>query len=158
MSTRPDIVHAVTQLSRHLSTPHQLHMLMAKRTVAYLLHTKEVGITYHGQPTGSSELIGFSNSSWADDRPTGRSTCGYLWMLACGPISWRSKLQAIVTLSSTEAEYVGACLGAQHGMHLYNLMNELGLKDNGKIVPSTSTTKAPSPSALTSPASSAPST
>ncbi|KAF0748257.1 hypothetical protein AaE_007411 [Aphanomyces astaci] len=105
------IVHAVTQLSRHLSTPHQLHMFMAKRTVAYLLHTKEVGIT-----------------------PTGRSTCGYLWMLACGPISWRSKLQAIITLSSTEAEYVGACLGAQHGMHLDKFMNELGLKDNGKTV------------------------
>ncbi|RHZ15115.1 hypothetical protein DYB31_012317, partial [Aphanomyces astaci] len=44
MSTRPDIVDAVAQLSRHLSTPHQLHMFMAKRTVAYLLHTKEVGI------------------------------------------------------------------------------------------------------------------
>ncbi|ETV82808.1 hypothetical protein H257_04589 [Aphanomyces astaci] len=134
MSTRPDIVHAVTQLSRHLSTPHYMHMLMAKRTVAYLLHTKDIGITYHGQPAGSSELIGFSDSSWADDRSTGLSTCGYLWMLACGPISWRSKLQALVTLSSTEAEYVGACLGAQHGMHLDNLMNELGLKANGKTV------------------------
>ncbi|KAF0775623.1 hypothetical protein AaE_000677 [Aphanomyces astaci] len=97
MSTRPDIVHAVAQLSRHLSTPHQLHMFMAKRTVAYLLHTKEVGITV-----------------------------------------WTNLLEiqapSLVTLSSTAAEYVGACLGAQHGMHLDNLMNELGLKDNGKTV------------------------
>jgi hypothetical protein len=134
MSTRPDIVHAVTQLSRHLSAPHQLHMHMARRTVAYLMHTKNVGISYHGQPEGSQELIGFSDSSWADDRSTGRSTCGYLWMYACGPISWRSKLQAIVTMSSTEAEYVGACLSAQHGMHLDNLLDEVDMKDNTKSV------------------------
>ncbi|KAH9081114.1 hypothetical protein Ae201684P_012086 [Aphanomyces euteiches] len=128
MATRPDIVHAVTQLSRHLSSPCQLHMLMARRVVAYLWHTKEVGIYFHGQPSGSDKLIGFSDSSWADDRSTGPSTCGYVWILACGPVSWRSKLQAIVTLSSTEAEYVGACLAAQHGMHLNNLLDELGLE------------------------------
>ncbi|ETV75940.1 hypothetical protein H257_09899 [Aphanomyces astaci] len=46
---------------------------------------------------------------------------------ACGPISWKSKLQAIVTLSSTEVDYLGASLGDPHGMHLDNLMNELGL-------------------------------
>jgi hypothetical protein len=125
MATRPDIVHAVTQLSRHLSAPHQLHMHMARRVVTYLLHTKKIGIAFDGKPHGSGELIGFSDSSWADDRATGRSTCGYLWMFACGPISWRSKLQALVTLSSTEAEFVGACLSAQHGMHLQNLLGEL---------------------------------
>ncbi|KAH9148215.1 hypothetical protein LEN26_004562 [Aphanomyces euteiches] len=48
MTTRPDVVHAITQLSRHLSSPHQLHLLMARRVVVYLLHTKQVGITFHG--------------------------------------------------------------------------------------------------------------
>ncbi|KAF0730298.1 hypothetical protein Ae201684P_013148 [Aphanomyces euteiches] len=130
MATRPDIAHSVAQLSRYLSAPRQLHMLMAKRTVAYLFHTKNDGISFHGQPQGSSELIGFSDS---DDRTTGRSTCGYVWMLGCGPISWHSKLQSIVTLTSTEAEYVGACLATQHGMHLSNLLAELGVQSNGVI-------------------------
>ncbi|KAF0703123.1 hypothetical protein AaE_015536 [Aphanomyces astaci] len=134
MATRPDIVHAVTQLSRHLTQPHQLHMHMARRVVAYLLHTKTVGLSFTGGRRGSDKLVGFSDSSWADDRTTGRSTCGYLWMMAGGAISWRSKLQAIVTLSTAEAEYVGACLGAQHGMHLRNLLGEFGQKEDKPVV------------------------
>ncbi|ETV69823.1 hypothetical protein H257_14446 [Aphanomyces astaci] len=114
MATRPFIVHAVTQLSRHLTQPHQLHMHMERRVVAYLLHTKTVGLTFTGGRRGSDKLVDFSDSSWVDDRATGRYTCGYLWMMAGGAISWRLKLQAIVTLSTAEAEYVGACLGAQH--------------------------------------------
>ncbi|KAF0722393.1 hypothetical protein Ae201684P_019587 [Aphanomyces euteiches] len=46
-------------------------------------------------------------------------------MMNGGAISWRSKLQAIVTLSMVEAEYIGACLCAQHGMHLLNLLKEI---------------------------------
>ncbi|KAH9164592.1 hypothetical protein AeNC1_018657, partial [Aphanomyces euteiches] len=98
MATRLDIVHAVTQLSRHLTQPHQLHMQMAKRVVVYLLHTKDIGLSYSGGRKGGGKLFGFSDSSWADDRSTGKSTCGYPWMLAGGAVSWRSKLQAIVTL------------------------------------------------------------
>ncbi|KAH9182937.1 hypothetical protein AeNC1_015087 [Aphanomyces euteiches] len=85
MATRPDIVHAFTQLSRHLTQPHQLHMQMAKRVVAYLLHTKDIGLSYSGGRKGSGKLIGFADSSWADDRSTGKSTCRYLWMLG----GWR---------------------------------------------------------------------
>ncbi|RHX99732.1 hypothetical protein DYB36_009819 [Aphanomyces astaci] len=79
MVTRPDIVLAVTQLSRHLSALHQLHM--ARLVVTYLLHTKDVGISFDGKPRWNGELIGFSDSSWADDRATGCSLvtiCGYL--------------------------------------------------------------------------------
>ncbi|KAH9110641.1 hypothetical protein AeMF1_014629 [Aphanomyces euteiches] len=125
MATRPDIVHAVNQLSRHLSKPHQIHMNMARRVITYLLHTRNVGLSYNGAYNGSDKLIGFSDSSWADDRTTGKSTCGYLWMVTGGAISWRSKLRAIVTLSTAEAEYIGACLCAQHGMHLLNLLKEI---------------------------------
>ncbi|KAF0760328.1 hypothetical protein AaE_003585 [Aphanomyces astaci] len=84
MATRPDIVHAVTQLSLHLTQAHQLHVHMARRVVAYLLHTKTVGLSFTGGRRGSDKLVGFSDSSWADDRATGRSTCGYLWMMARG--------------------------------------------------------------------------
>ncbi|KAH9151603.1 hypothetical protein AeRB84_005817 [Aphanomyces euteiches] len=69
MATRPDI----------------LHMQMAKRVVAYLLHTKDIGLSYSGGRKGSGKLIGFADSSWADDRSTGKSTCRYLWMLG----GWR---------------------------------------------------------------------
>ncbi|KAH9118074.1 hypothetical protein AeMF1_008606, partial [Aphanomyces euteiches] len=75
-----------------------LHMQMAKRVVVYLLHTKDIGLSYSGGRKGGGKLFGFSDSSWADDRSTGKSTCGYPWMLAGGAVSWRSKLQAIVTL------------------------------------------------------------
>ncbi|RQM21112.1 hypothetical protein B5M09_012911 [Aphanomyces astaci] len=58
MATRPFIVHAVTQLSRHLTQPHQLHMHMERRVVAYLLHTKTDNLS--GPLSGSSSMSGIA--------------------------------------------------------------------------------------------------
>ena len=53
------------------------------------------------------ELVGFTNSDWAGDNTDRKSTLGYVFMLAEGPISWSSKKQSAITLSSIEEEYRG---------------------------------------------------
>jgi len=125
LMTRPDITHAVSQLSRYLKEPRQAHMQMAKRVVKYLIGSTTIGINYLANSTKPNDLTCFTDSSWADDRPTGRSTCGYIWMMGGGPVSWKSKLQGLVTLSTAEAEYVAACLAAQQGCFLTNLLQEI---------------------------------
>ena len=55
----------------------------------------------------------YSDSDWASDLNTRRSTSGYVVMMAIGPISWMSKLQSIVATSSMEAEYVSAYQSVQ---------------------------------------------
>ena len=123
--TRPDIAHAVSQLSRYIKCPRQLHLNMAKRVIKYLLGTSDVGLYFYASTTIKDQLMCFTDSSWGDDAETGCSTCGYVWMLGGGPISWKSKLQKLVTLSTTEAEYVAACIAAQQGCHLVNLLSEV---------------------------------
>ena len=70
----------------------------------YVKATSTLGITYH--PNSDLILTGYSDSDWASDINTRRSTTGYMFTLAGGAISWNSRLQKTVALSSTEAEYM----------------------------------------------------
>ena len=74
-------------------------------------------------------IEGFSDSDWAGCVDTQRSTSGFVWIMSGGAICWRSKLQAIVTLSSMEAEYVGATPAVQEVVWLRDLLQELGVAD-----------------------------
>lgn len=76
-------------------------------------------------------MLGFSDADWAGDKETRRSTTGYLFKLAGGSISWASKLQASVSLSSTEAEYVAAAAATQEAIYLRRLLGGLGFIQEG---------------------------
>lgn len=75
--------------------------------LAYLAGTIEYGIEY-GNDGRTFELVGFSDAGYAGDIETRRSTTGYIFMFANGPVTWNSKRQKLVTLSTTESEYVAA--------------------------------------------------
>jgi hypothetical protein len=66
------------------------------------------------------------DADWAGDRNDRKSTNGYVFLLNGTPISWCSKKQQCVTLSSTEAEYVGLCAAAREAVYLRGLLEELG--------------------------------
>ena len=104
--TRPDICWAVTKLSQHLSNPLEMHMVAAKHVMRYLKGTAHYDLCYTKHEDGL-RLIGYSDADWAssDDR---RSTSGYGFaMHEQGPlISWKSREQPTVALSSCEAEYL----------------------------------------------------
>jgi hypothetical protein len=74
--------------------------------------------------------MGYTDADWAGDAATRRSTSGYIFNLGSGAISWSSKRQPTVALSSCEAEYVGETQAAKEAIWLRRLLKELlDLKD-----------------------------
>ncbi|WVZ14716.1 hypothetical protein V8G54_012282 [Vigna mungo] len=101
--TRPNISFAVQQLSQFLSNPSTDHQQAASRILRYLKGARGKGIFF---PSNNIiQLKGFSDSDWAGCIDTRRSITGYSIYLGSSLISWKSKKQATVSKSSSEAEY-----------------------------------------------------
>jgi hypothetical protein len=105
--TRPDIAFAVTTLAQFASNPAPVHAQAVRRVLRYLSGTVDRRITYRGvnAPDFQPDLTGYSDADWGGglDR---RSMTGYAFILAGGAISWQSKKQRTVALSTVEAEYM----------------------------------------------------
>ncbi|KAH9308033.1 hypothetical protein KI387_035944, partial [Taxus chinensis] len=104
--TRPDLSYAIGIVSRFMQEPHELHLKAAKRILHYVRGTHTDGIHYLGGT--EIDLVGFTDSDWAGDLDHRKSTSGYSFTLGSGPVSWSSKKQNAIAISSTEAEYRGA--------------------------------------------------
>ena len=124
VGTRPDLAAAVGTLSQFASDPCPTHWQALKRVLRYLQATPTHTICFSGSSEG--ELIGYSDADWAGDIETRRSTSGYVFLLNEGCISWRSKKQRTVALSSTEAEYMALSEAIQEAVWLKAFMSELG--------------------------------
>lgn len=122
--TRPDLAFSVNLVSRFLSSYNSSHWEAAKRILRYLRGTCHLGIRYKQNETGL-ELLGFCDSDFAGDVNTRRSTSGFLFQLSSGPVSWCSQRPKIVTLSTTEAEYVAACAAAKETIWLRRLLKDI---------------------------------
>ena len=106
--TRPKISHAVGVLSRFMSNPGKEQWTAVKRVFRYLRGTSDYGLCYQGRP-GLERMLdirGFVDADWAGDLDQRISTSGYVFSLFGGAISWMSKRQSVVALSTIEAEYM----------------------------------------------------
>ena len=124
MSTRPDIAAAVNNLSQYMSCPSEQHWTGVKRILRYIQGTVNYGLQYSGR--NGAELYGYSDSDWAGDLNTRRSTSGYVFRIGDATINWCSKRQQTVARSSTEAEYVALSAAAQEGIWLRRLLHDVG--------------------------------
>lgn len=122
--TRPDIAFSVSKLAQFGLNPTPQHWSGVKRVMRYLKGTKDVGITYNG--VDSAGLVGYTDSDWAGDKETRRSTSGFVYTMNGGAISWKSKRQPCVALSSCEAEYIASAIAGQEAAWLQRLVEELG--------------------------------
>jgi transposase InsO family protein len=132
ISTRPDIAYTVGVLARFNSNPGVAHWKAVKHVFRYLKGTLDYKLTYGPNFTNSG--IAFSAYSDADhggDKDSGKSTGAYVVKIGTGAISWSSKLQTMVTLSTTEAEYIAAVYAGQEILWLHNLFSEIGLEVKG---------------------------
>jgi transposase InsO family protein len=130
IATRPDIAYTVGCLARFNSNPGPAHWAAVKHLLRYLQGTIDLALTF--APDHSTE----SFQTWTDadhggNTDNGRSTSGFLTKIGTGAVSWASKLQNIVTLSTTESEFVASVLAGTEIVWLRSLFDELGSKPEG---------------------------
>ena len=124
IATRPDLSTAIGKLSQFMSNPSQEHWQGVKREFRYLKGTLNYCLKYDGNMKDLT-LNGYVDADWCGDTETRRSTSGYIFQVAGCTISWRSKRQAIVALSSTEAEYIATSFATQEAIWLKRLLESL---------------------------------
>jgi len=125
--TRPDIAFAASTLARFNSNPGMAHWKAVKHLFRYLKSTVDLKLAYGPDPTiGDDRFITYCDSDHGGNKDNGKSTSGYLVKLGSGVVCWSSKLQPIVTLSTTEAEYVAGVAAGKEICWVQNLLGELG--------------------------------
>jgi hypothetical protein len=127
-ATRPDIVYGVGLLSRYMEEPRVSHLQGVKRILRYIKGTLTEGIFYGNN--NDVKLVGYTDSDWAGDIETRKSTSGYAFHLGTGAISWSSKKQPVVALSTAEAEYIAATSCATQTVWLRKILEVMHQKQN----------------------------
>ena len=90
----------------------------------YLKTMKTLALSFSSEQR-DAQLVGFSDSDWGGDRDDRKSTSGYVFTIGGTAISWKSKKQAVVALSSTEAEYIGTSEATREAIWLQHLLLEI---------------------------------
>ena len=126
VASEPIVAFAVSQLSRFFSCPGPSHFKACRWAISYLKGLKpDQGLTFSAD--NGYNLHAYCDSDWAGCPDTRRSTSGYVVMFGGAAVSWISKRQPTVALSSAEAEYVTACLAAQEVQWIRQLLAEIEL-------------------------------
>ena len=131
---RPDITMAVQQCARFCTDPKQDHEEAVKRICRYLLKTRDKGLIL--RPDKSKGLECFVDADWAGswsyqssmDPLSTHSRTGFVILYAGCPILWKSKIQSITALSTTEAEYIALSSALREVIGLIHLLEDLNSK------------------------------
>src|SRR6266853_2889749 len=121
IATRPDISFAVAALSQFLDNPGEVHWEAVKRIMRYLSGTKDYALTYGDE---CHDLLGYLDMDGATQEHQ-HTISGYAFLIDGGVVSWSSRKQELITLSTAEAEYVAATHAAKEALWLRRLLFEL---------------------------------
>ena len=124
VATRPDLAFPVSVVSQHMSKYGPMHWAAMKRVMRYLQGTLGLKLQLGG---AHATLHGFCDADWAGDEADRRSTTSYVFRLGVGAISWNSKRQPTIALSTTEAEYMAMSQCTKEAIWLRQLLADVGL-------------------------------
>ena len=133
--TRPDIAHAMGVVSRFMSKPGKQHWEVVKWIQRYLKGSSDICLCFTGP---GLKLQGYVDADFIGDIDCKKNTTRFVFTLGSIAISWASNLQKIVTLSTTEAEYVAATKAGKEMIWLHGFLDELGKKQEIGILHSDS--------------------
>ncbi|KAK6158246.1 hypothetical protein DH2020_005560 [Rehmannia glutinosa] len=133
VSTRPDIAYSVSCLSRYMSNPGIIHWNAVKWLLRYLKHSLNYSLKFAKCKDGV-KLKGYVDSNYANDRDNRKSTTSYVFTLCGSCVSWKSQLQHVVALSTTESEYIVVTEAFKEAIWLKGLISELGFLDGSVVV------------------------
>jgi hypothetical protein len=125
-STRPDIMFVVSLVARFMHQPHESHWRAAKRILRYVSGTKFYGLFYTS--ANDSNVVAYTDADWAGSLDDRKSTSGYAFLFGGNLVSWSSKKQPTVALSTAEAEYLVASSTSTQAIWLSRLVEDLGME------------------------------
>jgi hypothetical protein len=146
--TRPDLVYSVNYLARFMSNPSLEHYRYLDYIFSYLVKTKDLGLdltleseqsaaTSYENKNNTIKLVGVSDADWGGDLDSRKSTIGNIFLLEniynsqkSTAISWISKLQKTVALSTAEAEYMSLREATKESLYLQNVIRELFINNS----------------------------
>jgi Reverse transcriptase (RNA-dependent DNA polymerase) len=124
--TRPDIAYAVSVVSQFMHSPNEEHMEAVKQILRYLKGSPGRGLTF--RKNGHLEVKGYTDADWAGALDDRKSTAGYFTFVGGNLVTWRSKKQNVVALSSAEAEFRGMVKGICELLWIRRVLTELGFE------------------------------
>jgi hypothetical protein len=129
--TRPDIIAAVAIASRFLANPKKIHCNMVRQILYYLRQQPLRPLVYRKYQNPQLEV--YCDSSYANNDDYS-SISGFAVMFGKNLVSWSSKKQPVIALSSTEAEYVAATGASQEALWFQGLLQEIGINQETIII------------------------
>lgn len=133
VATRPDLAFAVHAVSQFMSSPSEEHLATVKRILRYVKGTMDYKLTL-GASSNNMQLLGYSDADWGANDINRRSISGFCFLLGAGAVSWSSKKQTSVALSSTEAEYMALTQASKEAIWIRRLLLELGQPDEPVLI------------------------
>jgi len=123
VGTRPDLAFAIGKLSRFVSCYGKEHWAAIKRVLRYVKRSMDKGLVF--DKNSSCVLQGYSDANWAGDHETRRSTTGFTFIFGGAAVSWGSRLQRTVALSTMEAEYMAIWEASKGAVWLNKLVQSV---------------------------------
>jgi hypothetical protein len=132
LCTRPNLAYPISVLSHHMVNPNMEHWMAIERIFQYLQSTLQMKLQFDATP--SKELLGYCDADWGGDFEYKRSTIGFVFMIGGGAISWSSKRQPTIALSTTEAKYMLNTQATKEAIWITKLMMDLRYIEENKVM------------------------
>lgn len=129
VSTRPDLAYALSVLSRFMSDPGKQHRIALKSLLQYLKGSLNVGLLFKRNEEAELHVHAYVDSNHGGCLDLKRSTSVYTFTVYGGAVSWKSSHQKMVTLSSTEAEYIAPTEAVKEALWIKGFIVELSGKE-----------------------------
>ncbi|XP_031091110.1 secreted RxLR effector protein 161-like [Ipomoea triloba] len=125
-ASRPDINFSVGACARYQSNPKESHLTTVKRIIKYIKGTIEFGIWYSNE--SNTQLVGFTDADWAGNVDDRKNTSGGCFYLGSNLVSWLSKKQNSISLSTAEAEYIVAGSSCAQLLWMKQMLEDYGIE------------------------------
>lgn len=130
-NVRPNFSFSVRKLARCCSDPKVSYLVAAKRVLWYLERTRKHDIIYHADT--KADFLGFVGSDFAEDYVNCEYTTGCAYRSSVDAISWRSRKQIGVALSTSKVEYDVLSTVAMEAICIFNLAGSIGITTDGFV-------------------------
>ncbi|XP_073154038.1 secreted RxLR effector protein 161-like [Henckelia pumila] len=134
VSTRPDITYGLSLVSRFMSKPSREHWKAVQWLMKYLKGTSELKLKYSDSASNTCVVAGYCDSDYGADLDKRRSIFGYIFTVGGNVVSWKSSLQSVVALSTTEAEYIRLTEAVKEGLWITGFVAEMGFEKKGVTI------------------------